>query len=197
MIFFDLGNVLVKFDPQIAVKKFESLFGVSKESLWHAMFVSDIERDYTVGKISSLEFHSRVCHYFKKSVDYKIFSDIWNDIFWLNEGMEELVSKLAARYPLYLISNTNELHFEFIKKHYPILKHFRKHFPSHEVGARKPEPAIFRHALKEAQVRAEEAVFIDDIADFVEAAKNVGMRGIQFQSRHLLEEDLRKVGFTF
>lgn len=197
MIFFDLGNVLVRFDPQIAVKKFETLLDVKKEDLWRAMFVSDVERQYTTGKISSREFHSHVCQYFQKSIDYNTFATIWNDIFWANEGMEELVRVLSTKYSLYLISNTNELHFEFIKKHYSILQYFKKYFPSHEVGARKPDTVIFLHALREAKVRPEEAVFIDDIADFVEAAKRVGMKGIQFRSKPELEENLKKLGFSF
>ena len=169
MIFFDLGNVLVKFDPQIAVRKFEKLMDVPKEELWQAMFVSDLERRYTTGKISSSEFHCEVCRYFKKAIDYQTFTDIWNNIFWPNAGMDDLVSRLSKTYPLYLISNTNELHFEFIKKNYPVIQKFQKCFPSHEVGFRKPEREIFERALTFAKVRPQEAVFIDDIAQFVEA----------------------------
>ena len=79
---------------------------------------------------------------------FKEFKRIWNGIFWKNDGMDSLVSKLKSRYPLYLISNTNHLHFEYLKENYPILQHFKKCFPSHEVGHRKPDPKIFRRALE-------------------------------------------------
>ncbi|MBI4388130.1 MAG: HAD family phosphatase [Candidatus Omnitrophica bacterium] len=193
-IFFDLGNVLVKFDAQIAVRKFANLLETSEEEIWKAVFVSDLERAYSVGKVSSQDFFNSVSQHFQKPIAYEKFVDIWNDIFWANNGMETLVNGIAKRYPIYLISNTNELHFEFIKKNFQVLKHFLKCFPSHEVGHRKPDPGIFHHALQETKVLAKEAVFIDDIPEFVEAAQSVGMHGIHFESREKLEKDFQKLG---
>jgi len=196
-IFFDLGNVLVKFDANIAARKLSKAFHVSEIQLWKDLFISDLERSYTTGKISSLEFFNQIKARYGGSLDFETFAEMWNDIFTENDGMLGLVESLSKRYPLYLISNTNELHFEFIKLKFPVLKYFKRHFPSHEVGYRKPDEAIFHHALKESSLKAEESVFIDDIKEFVEASRRAGIHGIQFVSYQRLIQDLKELGIRW
>lgn len=196
-IFFDLGNVLVKFDAGIAAAKLSKAFGVGVEQLWKDLFVSDLERAYTTGKITSLEFFNQIKSHYPAKVGFEDFAEMWNDIFTENDGMLDLVAVLSKRYPLFLISNTNELHFEFIKREFPVLKHFKRHFPSHEVGYRKPDEAIFRHALQETHFNANESVFIDDVTEFVQAARRVGMHAIQFVSCEALTVELKKLGISW
>ncbi len=57
--------------------------------------------------------------------------------------MEEVVTRLAKGYPLFLLSNTNALHFEYIQENYPVLKHFSHFILSYKVGSRKPEKGIY------------------------------------------------------
>ena len=135
--------------------------------------------------------------HFPKKIDFDTFAKLWNNIFSENQEMDELLRKLKKHYPLYLISNTNDLHFEFVTSKFPIAKHFTKCFPSHVVGHRKPDRAMFEHVLREIQLKPEETVFIDDIAEFVESAKRLGICGIQFTSRPALETELRKLGIKF
>ena len=196
-IFFDLGNVLVKYDASITAKKLAEALKISQEQVWKDLFVSGLERSYTTGKISSKEFYQKIKDHYPHRLSFEVFSEIWNNIFFENEGMDDLVQSLAKRYPLYLISNTNELHFDYIKSKFPVLQHFKQHFPSHEVGHRKPDEAIFRHALRESKLKAEESVFIDDILEFIEAARRVGMHGIHFVSREQLMSDLRQLGVSW
>lgn len=196
-IFFDLGNVLVKFDANIAAGKLSKAFGIGEAQLWQELFVSDLERSYTTGKISSLEFFNQIKARYPAQITFESFSEMWNDIFTENDGMLDLVAALSKQYPLFLISNTNELHFEFIKQKFPVLKHFKRHFPSHEVGYRKPDEAIFRHALEASGQKPEESVFIDDVAEFVQAAKRVGIHSIQFTSPARLIEELKQLGIRW
>jgi HAD superfamily hydrolase (TIGR01509 family) len=65
------------------------------------------------------------------------------------------------------------------------------------VGATKPSPIIYREALKACRVRAEEAVYIDDIPAYVAAAQQLGMTGIQFKSPEQLVSALKEMGLTF
>lgn len=196
-IFFDLGNVLVKFDASIAARKLSKAFRINEAQLWQDLFVSDLERSYTTGKISSLEFFNQIKARYGGDINFETFAEMWNDIFTENDGMLDLVQSLSRRYPLYLISNTNELHFEFIKAKFPVLRHFKRHFPSHEVGHRKPDQAIFSHALRESKLKAEESVFIDDVEEFVEASRGVGIHGILFLSRERLIEELKRLGVNW
>ena len=193
-VFFDLGNVLVMYDAQIAVRKFAALFNLSADEIWSRLFTSDLERRYTRGEISSKEFYQAVCASLGAKPNWEVFADAWNHIFWPNPDAEALVRSVSGRYPVFLISNTNELHFEFIKKNYPVIACFQRCFPSHEVGARKPEAKIYEAALRGAKVRAEEAVFIDDVPEFVDGARAVGMKGVVFSSAEMLAKELVKLG---
>ena len=105
--------------------------------------------------------------------------------------------KLKKQYPLYLISNTNDLHYEHVKAKFNLLKHFVACFPSHEVGHRKPDSAMFEHVLKKIKMKPEETVFIDDMPAFVEGATQLGMQAIQFTTRDALAADLKKLGLKF
>ncbi|OGW85290.1 MAG: hypothetical protein A3C35_05005 [Omnitrophica bacterium RIFCSPHIGHO2_02_FULL_46_11] len=196
-ILFDMGNVLIFFDAKRSSKAFSEAVGVPEDKIWKTFFVSDLERAYTRGEISSEDFFRKVSGHFPQKIDFATFAKLWNDIFTENREMRDLLKKLKKHYPLYLISNTNDLHFEYVRAQYEILHHFTKCFPSHVVGHRKPDRAMFEHVLLEIKLKPDETIFIDDISEFVESAKNLGIHGIQFTSRQALENDLRRLGIQF
>ena len=193
-VLFDLGNVLLNYDAAKAAKQFSKNCGVPLLKVWEHFFISPTEKAYTRGEITSKQFYEFAKAAFRISLDYKTFRHYWNDIFWENEGMEVILVSLKKNYPLYLISNTNEMHFEHIKKNFKTLRHFKKTFPSHEVGFRKPQPEIYQTVLEEIRFRPEETVFIDDVPKFVRGAKDVGMHAIRFRNKEQLTQDLRKLG---
>lgn len=193
-ILFDMGNVLVFFDAKRSSEAFSEAVGVPEDKIWQSFFVSDLERAYTRGEISSEDFYRRVSEHFPEKIDFAAFARLWNDIFTENEEMEDLLKQLKKHYPLYLISNTNDLHFEYVKNNFGIVQHFTRCFPSHVVGHRKPDRAMFEHVLDEVKLKPQETVFVDDVADFVDAAKSLGIHGIQFTSRLALEKELKRLG---
>lgn len=193
-VIFDMGKVLLDYDAKKAGLRFAKACKVPLLKIWEHFFTSATEKAYTRGEITTKEFyeHSKKC--LKFPVDLATFSHYWNDIFTEIEGMEDLLKDLKKHYPLYLISNTNELHFDHIKKEFPhIFSHFKKTFPSHEMGCRKPEPEIFLKVLKKIKMKPEETVFIDDIQKFLDGAKSVGMHTICFKNRKQLIRDLKKL----
>lgn len=196
-VIFDLGNVLVNYDVKKAARYFSKAGGISQYRIWAHFFLSKFEQAYTRGEISSLEFYREACKVFKKPVPYKIFKHYWNDIFWENPGMEKLLVRIKRHYPLYLISNTNALHFTHLKKHFKLLRHFKRKFPSHEVGARKPDPKIYRRVLKKIKLRPKETVFIDDMKSFIAGARKAGMHALRFRGIDRLTKDLHKLGIKF
>ena len=196
-LIFDMGNVLVFFDARRSSKAFAEAVGIPEEKIWETFFISEFERRYTRGEISSEDFYQQMSEHFHKKIDFATFADLWNDIFTENHEMNELLKKLKKRYPLYLISNTNDLHFEYVRSKFSVLQYFTKCFPSHLVGHRKPDKAMFQHVLDEIKFAPNETVFIDDVAEFVDSAKSLGMHGIQFTSREALEKDLGLLGIKF
>ena len=193
-VIFDLGNVLLNFNAKKSAKRFAKNCKVPFDKVWEHFFISPTEKAYTRGEITTQQFYKFSCRALDTPVDYKTFAHYWNDIFWENKGMDSVLKKLKKNCPLYLISNTNKLHFDHIKKNFKILKHFKKTFPSHEVGHRKPEPKIYQKVLKNIRLKPEDTVFVDDVVKFVEGARAVGMHAVQFRTPQGLRRDLRKLG---
>lgn len=193
-VIFDLGNVLIRFNAKRAVKRFAKASNTPVPVLWDHFFTSEIEKSYTRGEISSRDFYAHSKKVFGSPLTYKEFSHYWNDIFWENPGMDSLLEKLKTNYPLYLISNTNDLHFKYILQRFKILRHFKKTFPSHKVGHRKPNAEIYLHVLEKIRLKPEETVFVDDMPAFVEAAQKVGMHAVQFKSKQGLVKSLKELG---
>ena len=196
-VIFDLGNVLVNYDVKKAAKRFSAVSGLSTREIWKRFFLSRFEQAYTRGAISTREFHRIACKTLGASLPLSVFRHYWNDIFWENPGLERLLVRIKKHYPLYLISNTNALHFNYIKKHFKLLRHFKRKFPSHEVGARKPDLRIYRRVLKKIRLRPEETVFIDDMKSFIRGARKAGMHALRFRGLERLVLDLRRLGIRF
>ena len=196
-VIFDLGNVLVNYDVEKAAKRFSAASGLTPKEIWKRFFLSKFEQAYTRGELSTREFHRIACKTLGAHIPLAVFSHYWNDIFWENPGMDKLLARIKKHYPLYLISNTNALHFNHIKKNFSLLRHFDRKFPSHEVGARKPDLKIYRRVLKKVGLRPEETVFIDDMKSFIVGARKTGMYTIPFKGRPALLQSLRKLGIKF
>jgi putative hydrolase of the HAD superfamily len=174
-IAFDLGNVLVQADHFRFCRPFAALVNLTPEEVYAQVFGSDLEPGYDTGRLSSAEFYRRVMDRFGLALPYPRFCELWNDIFAPLEDMEQTVARLAARYPLYLLSNTNPLHFQYIKEKYPLLRHFRRFILSYEVGSRKPEPGVFQALIRAMDQAPWRCLYLDDIPAFVETARAHGL----------------------
>lgn len=194
-VIFDLGNVLIHYDARRAARRFSRMTKAPVEKIWRHFFTSPVEKAYTRGEITTGEFFRHARQAFNSKIDFRTFARFWNEIFWENPGIRQILRKLSRRYPLYLISNTNALHFNYLKRRFPqIFRYFKKTFPSHIVGRRKPDPRIYWKVLKAIRLRPEETVFIDDMKRFIEGAQRVGMKGIRFRSNAQLKKALRRLG---
>ncbi len=194
-IAFDLGNVLIKVDHLRFCRGLAELAGWPPQEIYAAVFQSGLESGYDCGRLSSPEFHRRFQARFHLDLPFPRFRDLWNEIFDPLEDMEEVAARLARRYPLYLLSNTNPLHFRYVRGRFaPLLKHFRALILSHRVGSRKPEAAIFQALLREVGLPPAQILFTDDNADFVAAARTHGLTAWIFVSPQDFKERLRVAG---
>ncbi len=192
---FDLGNVLVQVDHLRFCRGLSELAGRPAEEVYAAVFQSGLEPGYDRGRLSSREFHRRLQARFALDLPFPRFRDLWNGIFDPWEDMEEVVARLARRYPLYLLSNTNPLHFRYLRERFAsLLKHFRALILSYRVGSRKPEAAIFQALLREAGLPPARILYIEDQEDFVAAARTHGLTAWLFVSPRDFKERLRVAG---
>ncbi len=190
VIALDLGNVLIKVDHSRFCQRLARLAGLSPEEVFAGVFNSDLEPAYDTGRLSSPEFYQSVITRFQVNLPYEQFCHWWNDIFDPMPGMEELLIHLKERYPLFLLSNTNDLHFPYVFQRFPLVHHCRRFILSYQVGSRKPEPEIFQALIRETGQAPEGCLFIDDKLPFVEAARRQGLAAWQFTSPSAFQKDL-------
>ena len=192
---FDLGNVLVKVDHLRFCRGLGELAGWPPLEIYAAVFQSRLEPGYDRGHLSSREFHRRLQARLRLDLSFPRFRDLWNEIFDPLEDMQEVVARLARRYPLYLLSNTNPLHFRYVRKRFAsLLKHFRALILSYRVGSRKPEAAIFQALLREVWLPPARILYIEDKEDFVAAARTHGLTAWIFVSPQDFKERLSVAG---
>jgi len=192
-IIFDLGKVLVAFDFQRAYDRMQALCGYPVEEVRRRIGNSHLVALLETGQLESRDFVSQLGQLLGVSLDYAGFCELWSSIFLPGTLIpESLIVGLKKRYPLVLLSNTNQMHFEMLERTYPILGHFEKRVLSHLVGAAKPSPLIYQKAVELAGCRPEECFFTDDIAEYVAGARGLGIDAVQFQSATQLQEELQK-----
>ncbi len=193
LVLLDLGNVLVKFDHVIIARKLSKLSRVPIFSIVSKFIQSGLGELFDLGKITSEEFVSRVIRDLRLKISPEEFTDAWNDIFTENPGMDPLVERLAGRYPIFVISDTNPLHFEFVKRKFPILRHIKEFILSYKMGVRKPHPKIFEEAVRRANTSAEKTFFADDRKEIIEAAGRMGFHAFQFTESDSFKKHLTEI----
>jgi putative hydrolase of the HAD superfamily len=137
---------------------------------------------YEEGLMSSLDFFVKLKERYKLEIDFEEFKDIWNPIFREDPEVNDIILYLKGKgYPLFLLSNTNELHFTYITELYPIVHLMEEWILSFEIGAKKPKQRIYDEIFKRTDVKRSEILFIDDIKRYVETAIGFGLQGIVFK----------------
>src|SRR5713226_398727 len=168
---------------------------LSPADIWSAITNDPRWPDWQEGRISPRDWHLHLAKRLGGSLTFEQFVDSWNralDPVPIHEN--SFFEKLSRRYRLALLSNTDPIHVAYIEAHYDFLRFFPARIYSCSVGASKPNPLIYREALRATKARAEEAIYIDDIPAYVKAAQRLGMAGIPFQSPEQLQIDLRVLG---
>ena len=186
-LLFDLGKVLIDFNFETGVQALHGACSISRDRLVEVLWDETWIRRYERGEISTGEFHSYLCETAALKMDLTGFREVWSSVFL--PGLlvsERLLATLRRKYPLILISNTNEAHFEFIRDKYPVIDYFDQHVLSYVVGSLKPDRKIFEHAIRVSGFRPEALFFTDDREENILAARELGIHSHQFRTEPLL-----------
>lgn len=197
-IIFDIGRVLIRVNVSRAMDGLASGLTLTPQDVWSAIEKDPRMLDWQEGRISPRDWHLHLTKRLGGSLTFEQFSEVWNRALDPNPiHSESFLEKLSKTYRLALLSNTDPLHMSHAEENFRFFRFFPTRIYSYRVGASKPDPLIYREALQACKVRAEEAVYIDDVAAYAEAARRLGMTGIVFQSPEQLQADLRAVGIQF
>lgn len=194
-VFLDVGNVILDLNYPLFAERLRALTGLELDGLRQALRSGGLSEQFECGRIRPADFHRELCGTVARQFSLAEFTHAWNSIFLPQPLIsEELLAALAARADLWIISNTNEIHFQFVRHNYGFLRHFRGWILSHEVGAAKPDEKIFRAALQRAGAQPGESVFTDDHLEYVQAAQRLGIDAFHFVDAPRLEHEMRLRG---
>ncbi len=194
-VIFDLGNVLVPFDFKRAYSRLAPLISCETHEIPTRLRSTDLIHRLETGRIEPPRFVEELGALLGFRLTYSEFCELWSSVFMVEPLVPEaLVASLASTYRLVVLSNTNAIHFPMLRANYPILGHFHSFVLSYEVGACKPSPVIYQEAIRQAGCAPGECFFTDDIALYVEAAREHGMEAVQFESAAQIERELRARG---
>ena len=194
-VLLDLGEVVVGLDFPRAYRAAAKLTHYTVEEIPKLISASGLASVYEHGRMSSQTFYQELSAALDLTVGFDEFRGIWENMF----DPEPLISDafldgLARGTRLLLLSNTNELHFNSVRRRYPLLRHFRDFVLSYEVGSMKPAEGIYREAIQRAGCRPGECFFTDDKVINVEVALQLGMDATVFRDESTLKGELRERG---
>ena len=176
-LIFDFGDVFINLDKQGAMDNALKLFKM--DVLENDMIFKNMQ--YEIGNITSLEF----INFYKNKFSYlseKQIIEAWNYIIQdFPFHRLEFAKQLATNnnYKRIVLSNTNEIHIDFIKENITFYNEFKdcfdKFYLSHEINLRKPDIDIYEFVLNENDLKANECLFIDDTKDNTDMASSLGI----------------------
>ena len=176
-LIFDFGDVFINLDKAGAMKNVLALFNM--ETLSEELIA--INTLYEQGLLSTGEFIEFYQVNFSNLTEKEII-DAWNYILKdFPKNRLEFLQQLAQenKYKLILLSNTNELHINWIKENISFYDTFKNCFDefylSHEIQLRKPNPNIYEFVLQENNLKPQESLFIDDTQENTDTAQKLGI----------------------
>jgi hydrogenase maturation protease len=191
---FDLGRVLFDFDYNIALGKIKNKIGASAEKIIEDLFYNNFALDFEKGLISGYDFYLKFRKEFIASLEYEEFVQAWCDIFTPKQEIVDLIEQLRIIYPVYLISNINQLHFDYLYKRYPsVFSLFDDFILSYKIKSVKPETEIYKELKKICGQEYEKIVYIDDRQDLISEAERLNLKCIKFTDLPQLLIDFEKL----
>lgn len=193
---FDLGNVVIRvdFEPFLVWLAERSSSGCREKA--GTVLRSSLFYEYEFGNISRQQFAQRLGALYGAEIPLSELEERFCGIFpGPVEGIDEVLTELAAQGPIYALSNTNELHLEWLRRnHAGLMGKFTKIFASHELRARKPYPGIYRDVAEALGVHASRLVFFDDLEANVEGARLAGLEAHLFREAGQVKVALKPNG---
>jgi putative hydrolase of the HAD superfamily len=196
VVFLDLGNVLAFHDDDMLCRRLSEYGGAPPEVIRERLMA--LWDPLNRGTLAGDQLRRAVCQASGATtvMDAETFFEVWTCYFRIHQEVLPMVQALLARVQVALISNTNEIQWRFLRPQLPVLERFSALVLSHELGLAKPDPEIFRSALRRVGRPPEACAFFDDIPAFVEAARALGIQGQVFTTAANFRIQLARLGLA-
>jgi glucose-1-phosphatase len=193
-LIFDLGGVILDLSVDTTLSSFANLSGIEKGTV-KKLFISSPEFEfYEKGGISDESFREFVRSLYKIDAPDDSLDACWNAmLLGFPKKKLDLLETLKGTYNVYLLSNTNNIHLEYINNillprvnhHRSLDDFFHRAYYSHRMKKRKPDAEIFEQVLAEGNFLPHETLFLDDNQSNVEGASKLGVKTV-----HVVNPDM-------
>lgn len=191
----DLGNVICPFSHERMCEQVGDVCGQTAEQIRQFLFQDQWLTALETGQITSDEFQSRLEKYANRTI---VSSELWHafcDIFSLDVSFVNSISILKSQgYRTILLSNTSRPHAEFVFREYGLADLFDDLVLSFEVGATKPQAAIYEHALNVIGCAPHQCFYTDDIQHYIIEARKHGLQAELFEGTDKFLAQLKERG---
>lgn len=195
-IIFDLGNTLVYFDfcyfyDRVALHE----KNLNARKFKNFVLKKKFDLKVTRGTLSVKDFFKILKRKFKLKIGYSDFLFFYTDIFWVNTPMKIFLEKISRikKFNLFLLSNTDSAHINFIDKNFPFVKLLKKRVLSHKVKLIKPQKKIFQLILQKYNLEPEKTLIIDDVKENVRVSETLGMKAIHYKNHKTFLKQFSKL----
>lgn len=196
---FDIGKVLLDLGFEASLSPL--LPPDCPDPLEKLSVLLDKRHEFETGAMSADDYITWALRKIGGEATPEEFVRAWRGIFTPIEPMWQTVGALsAAGHRLILFSNTNSIHCPWVFEEYPQFSLFPEAVLSYEVGAIKPEPAIYQHAIDAHGLDPQRTIYIDDLPENIAAGREFGFRCWCYDlTRHAefeewLEREMRELG---
>ncbi|MEI7788401.1 MAG: HAD-IA family hydrolase [Chlorobiaceae bacterium] len=183
IILLDIGNVIasvdfLRFCRGVVLDASSDLQAVSRKYC-----EGELKLKFDQGIIAPLDYLCMIGRdSLTASMSHGEIRELWQNVFSLLEGAEEGVETLSREHQLWIMSDTDPLHFAFLLSHYSFLRERERYYLSYEHGFLKSSPEAFEHVLNDSGLPAHEFVLIDDKPENCSSAAAVGIKSIRFET---------------
>ncbi|MDD2921076.1 MAG: HAD family phosphatase [Anaerolineales bacterium] len=192
-VFFDFGGVILRTEYQAPRQKLAERFNMDYDDIDQAVFASESSKRASLGEISEEAHWLEVLKKLKQPAsELQAFQDAFFGGDVIDRKLILFIRELREKnIHTGLISNAWSGLREYMTKE-KVIDAFDSLAISSEIGAVKPQTKIYKHALQQANVNAEESVFVDDFAVNIEACEKLGMKGVLFKDPQKGMRDLKR-----
>ena len=191
-IIFDLGGVLCGLDAERCIRAFHQIGAEEVAVYVEEHRVEDLFLQSELGYITTEEFCEEVRRITQRPIDDEKIVWAWNELLTgITPERRQAVLELSKTYRLFVLSNTNDMHWKkweassLLPLKGEVFKDgvFEKCFLSYELHLAKPQREIFEAVLQQADIKADETLFIDDNLKNCQAAQALGIH--TYHNQHI------------
>ena len=188
-IIFDFGGVILDIDPMLTVKALEKLGFHDIERLKTREFYEKVIYKFEKGIDTPAVFHDKLRTFLQMDLSDEQLDDAWNALLYdIPEDRIHLIEEVKKRYPVYLLSNSNEIHYGLYVRDLQLRFGYRefdelfdKAYFSFDLHLAKPNEEIYEFVINRHQLNPSKTLFIDDRPENIEGARKTGLKTLHLK----------------